>query len=61
MEGLCKTLGTPLVIAEAVARHGAELGLRPLGAQSLRGVSTARSLFTLEGLGAPPPDEPSVG
>ena len=46
IEGLCKTLGVPLLVSEQVARH--LQGLRSLGRRTLRGVSEPSEIFTLE-------------
>lgn len=47
MESLCKALKTPLVIAENVAEHLERTERISLGSHLLRGVATARELFTL--------------
>ena len=46
IEGLCKQLGTPLVVSEQVARHTRH-AWRPLGSHALRGVEKPLALFTL--------------
>jgi adenylate cyclase len=47
IEALCKTLGAPLVVSQAVARHTGH-AWRRLGSHALRGVETPLELFTLE-------------
>jgi adenylate cyclase len=49
IEALCKDLGTPLVLSEAVARHLSS-ALRSLGRHRLRGVIEPLELFTPETL-----------
>ena len=46
VEGLCKTLGTPLVVSEQVARHTRH-AWRRLGHHPLRGVGKPLEVFTL--------------
>ena len=46
IEALCKTLGTPLVVSAAVARHTRH-AWRPLGSHALRGVDKPVELLTL--------------
>ncbi len=46
VEALCKTLGTPLVVSEQVARHTRH-AWRALGSHALRGVEEPLALFTL--------------
>ncbi len=47
IEALCKELGTPLLISDAVARH-LSAPLRSLGRHRLRGVGESVELFTLD-------------
>jgi adenylate cyclase len=46
IESLCKTLDTPLLLSERVARHVP--GARSLGRHALRGVAQPLELFTLD-------------
>ena len=46
IEALCKTLGAPLVVSDAVARHTRH-AWRPLGRHALRGVEKPVELLTL--------------
>ena len=46
IEGMSKTLGTPLVVSSEFARH-VPGRLRPLGRHALRGVGAAQELYTL--------------
>jgi adenylate cyclase len=47
VEGLCKTLGEPLLVTARFAEHTVPGQLRPLGAHALRGVREPQELFTL--------------
>ncbi len=46
IEGMCKSLGTSLVVSQAFARHVPQR-LRSLGRHALRGVGTPQELYTL--------------
>jgi adenylate cyclase len=52
IEALCKDLGAPLIVSEAVARHLSS-PLRSLGRQRLRGVGEPVELFTPSELSTP--------
>lgn len=52
MESMCKALGTPLILSDAVAKHLDADELVPLGQHLLRGVTSERPLFTLVKFGA---------
>ncbi|MEW5851543.1 MAG: adenylate/guanylate cyclase domain-containing protein [Myxococcota bacterium] len=50
LESLCKPLGTPLIISEALAERCSVTDLVDLGAHALKGVSTPRRVFGLREL-----------
>ena len=56
IEGLCRRLGCPVLISEAVSTQCGEF-LAPMGRHSMRGVKKPVVLFTLPEL-APPPEDP---
>lgn len=47
IEPLCKPLGTPLLLTDAVRDLLGDVALQPMGMHALRGASAPRALFTL--------------
>ena len=47
VQGHCRTLGTPLLVTSAFARHARGAELRSVGTHALKGITAAPELFTL--------------